>query len=298
MINLSEVLKDLSINYRSNTTIINSTINQLSLLNVVSEHALAFIDHKRADKLQLLENAKTKHIICDFSFEGINTDKTLIFVEDPKLVFSKIGNLHFVKKWGVGIHPSVSIHPKAKIHPNVYIGANVSIGESEIGEGCVIHSNVSIYDNVIIGKNVLINSGATLGSDGYGYIKDETGFPIQFPHVGRIVIEDHVDIGANTSIDIGSLGDTSIGFGTKLDNLVHIGHNVKIGKCVYIAAMSSIAGSTRIGDHAAIWIGCSIADGLSIGENSFVGMGSVVMSDLPPNKKCFGNPARVFADNS
>lgn len=297
MINLLEVLEELNVHYRSNTALDNISINQITLLNSESEHALAFIDHKRGDKADLLKNAKTKHIICDFSFENTHTDKVLIYVDNPKLEFSKIGNQFFVKKWGVGIHPSVNIHPNAKIHPNVFIGANVTIGESEIGEGCVIHANASIYDRVIIGKNVLINSGATLGSDGYGYNKDESGYPVQFPHVGRIVIEDHVDIGANTSIDIGALGDTFIGFGSKIDNLVHIGHNVKIGKCVYIAAMSSIAGSTRIADHAAIWIGCSIADGLSIGENAFIGMGSVVMNDVPPNKKCFGNPARVFADN-
>ena len=142
--------------------------------------------------------------------------------------------------------------------------------------------------------NVLINSGCVLGSDGYGYIREKNNFPIQFPHIGGIVIEDFVDIGSNSCIDNGSLTPTIIQYGSKIDNLVHIGHNVNIGKCVFVAANSSIGGSSIIGDNSEIWMRVSIADGTIIGDNCSIGMGSVVIKNIPSNKKCFGNPARIF----
>lgn len=258
--------------------------------------ALIFIDHKRTDQQELAEKSHAKFIICSHSVELSSAleDKVLIRVAQPKFIFSVIGNALFVKKREWGIHPSSVIHPEAIIHANSYIGPNCTIGKVKISENTIIEGNNFLYDGVEIGSNVLIYAGSVIGSVGYGYVRDETGFPIQFPHVGRVIIEDFVEIGSNTTIDIGALNDTIIGWGSKLDNLVHIGHNVVIGKCVYIAACSSIAGSSKIGDYSNVWTGVRVADGIRIGKRSYIGMGSVVISDIPDNKKCFGNPARVI----
>jgi glycosyltransferase involved in cell wall biosynthesis len=111
------------------------------------------------------------------------------------------------------------------------------------------------------------------------------------------LIEDFVEIGANSCIDVGALSDTLIGSFSKIDNLVHVGHNVQIGSCVMIAALTSIAGSCYIGDYTNIWTGCSIADGVKVGISVDVGMGSVVITDIQNNKKCFGNPAKIYSEN-
>ncbi len=276
------------------------SFNNIRTLGEASEKSLAFVDHKRADKQDLAELTKARFIICDFDIKKSKKlqDAVLIHVDHPKLIFSIIGNALFVRRPVWGIHESAVIDPSAKIHEDVYVGPNAYIGPNcEVDSNSFIYGNTYLYKNVIVGKNVIIQAGAVLGADGYGYNRDDSGMPIQFPHVGRIVLEDFVDIGANTAIDLGALGDTHIGYGSKIDNLIHLGHNVQIGKCVYVAAQTTIGGSSRIEDHAEIWMGVSIADGTYIGKHASVGVGSVVIKDVPERKKCFGNPARVFADN-
>ena len=299
-VSLNKIIKYLDIDHQmfsaNNSIFLNGVANTSSAI----KNQLAFIDENRADKYLLFEKSKASVLIVDKTFLNVKTDnnKIHICVTNPKLVFLKIFNKFFKEQLSTGIHSSATIHPKAKIDKNVLIEANCMIGKSIIQSGTVIKSNVSIGDNVTIGKNVLINSGCVLGADGYGYLRDENKFPIQFPHIGGIIIEDFVDLGSNTTIDNGSLTPTIIGYGSKIDNLVHIGHNVKIGKCVYIAANSSIAGSSVIGDYSELWLGVSVADGINIGDNCNVGIGSVVIKNIESNKKCFGNPARVFSSNN
>lgn len=275
------------------------TFNKLVGTIPGDEEGLTFVDHKRQDQQELVEKTQSKVIICGKEIQPSNIlkEKLLVKVKHPKLIFSIMGNALFIPKKVWGIHTTAVIHPEAQIHPESYIGPNSYIGKCSIGQHTTIEGNTFIYDNVHIGSNVLVYAGSVIGSTGYGYIRDQTGFPIQFPHVGRVIIENFAEIGSNTTIDIGSLSDTIVGWGTKLDNLVHIGHNVVVGKCVYVAACTSIAGSSRIGDYTSIWTGVHIADGIFVGENAYVGMGSVVISDIPKGKKCFGNPARVFGDN-
>jgi UDP-3-O-[3-hydroxymyristoyl] glucosamine N-acyltransferase len=286
------------------TEIINGHLSDsVSLEKIVgtipgAANGLTFVDHKRQDQQELAERSQSKVIICSKAIETTAAlkEKILIKVKNPKFVFSKIGNALFLHRQAWGIHPSSTIHPEAIIHPDTYIGPNSYIGKVRIGQNTIIEGNAFLYDGVEIGAQVLVYAGSVIGSVGYGYVRDETGFPIQFPHVGKVIIEDFVEVGSNTTIDIGSLSNTVIGWGSKLDNLVHIGHNVVIGKCVYVAASTSIAGSSRIGDYCNIWTGVRIADGIRIGEGAYIGMGSVVISDVPERKKCFGNPARTIGD--
>lgn len=258
---------------------------------------LAFVDSARADKQALCDTTQAGILICDFEVKIRSTmeKRVVIQVDLPKVVFSIIVNALFVTRPGWGIHPTAYIHSEAEIHEQSYIGAFTHVGKCNINRGSIIYGNCYLYDRVKVGKNVIIHAGTVLGADGFGYNRDDTGKPIQFPHIGEIEIDDHVEIGANSTIDQGALGSTKIGFATKIDNLVHIGHNVEIGKCCYVAAHASIAGSSIIGDYSEVWMGVGIADGTKVGRHSTIGIGSVVIQDVDERKKTFGNPARVIS---
>ena len=273
-------------------------IDGIGMTGLASETQMTFIDKNRTDKAELLSNCSAGLIIGDEELLiHRNQNQNVLIVQNPKVCFSLISNYFFVPKPEPLLSDEASIHETAKIGNDVYIGPNSNIGKVEIGDNTLIMGNVWIGDNVKIGNNVIIQAGCVLGADGYGYNRDNDKKAIQFPHIGGIIIEDYVELGANTCVDNGALEPTIIKKGAKIDNLVHIGHNVKIGQGVYIAAQTSIAGSTVIGNYTEIWTGVNIADGLTIGENCFVGMGSVVLKNIESNKKCFGNPAKVFGNN-
>jgi UDP-3-O-[3-hydroxymyristoyl] glucosamine N-acyltransferase len=143
-----------------------------------------------------------------------------------------------------------------------------------------------------IGNNVYRDRGVVIGSEGFGYERNEKGEIEKFPHIGGVIIGNDVDIGANTCIDRGSLEDTVIGDGTKIDNLVHVGHNAKIGKHVLITALSLIGGSAEIGDYATIWSAAVIKDHVRIGHHAIIGAGAVVIKDVKPYETVVGVPAR------
>ena len=144
---------------------------------------------------------------------------------------------------------------------------------------------------IVVGNNIKISPGVVLGSEGFGYSVTKKGIE-KFPHFGGVVIGDNVDIGANTCIERGALGDTIIGSGTKIDNLVHIAHNAEIGKNCLIVALSGIGGSCIIGDGVYIGFGATIKNGVRIGRGATVGMGAVVLKNIPDNEIWVGNPAR------
>lgn len=294
---VQEIIENISGDYNIVGNIEQSIeIDNLKPTNIANERSLVFVAPNRDDKQTLAENTKAKLIICDKEVEATAKmkDKVLIQVEKPKFVFAIIGNKFFVKQYEQGIHPSAIIHPEAEIDATAYIGPHSYIGKAKIGAGTQVHGNVYIYDNVSIGNNVILKAGCIIGSHGYGYVRNEDRLPIKFPHIGEVIIEDEVEIGANACIDAGTLGETVIGYGSKIDNLVHIGHNVRIGKCVYIAAQTAIAGSSQIGDFTEIWMSAGIADYSKIGKDATVGIGSVVIKDIPEETSVFGNPARKF----
>ena len=212
-------------------------------------------------------------------------------VKNPKLAFALIGEvLHPPKRRPPEIHSSVVIADSANIALEVFIGAFVCIGEnSEIGSGtqiragakigddvtigtdCVIHPNVFIENGVTIGDRVIIHAGVVIGTDGFGYVRGDMGYH-KFPQIGTVIIEDDIEIGANTTIDRGALGRTRIGKGTKLDNMVHVGHNCDIGERVVIAAQTGISGSVTIEDD------CVIGGQVGFGDHIHVQSGAVIGS--------------------
>ena len=254
--------------------------------------SLVFIVETAKNKENLIRDTKARTIICDcIPSDGlIYKNKCLIITSTPKLLFAKIVNASMQINFQWAIHPTAVIDPDAKIGKNVYIGPHVFIGKSEIGENSIIRSNVSIYDNVNIGQRVIIDAGAVIGAAGFGFVRDEDGVPHQFPQLGGVVIEDDVEIGANTCIDRGALEDTIIRKGAKIDNLVQIAHNVEIGKYSYIISQTIIAGSTKIGEKC--WIASSfILNKIKIGDNVTIGFGSVVLKSVPSGETYMGNPA-------
>lgn len=221
---------------------------------------------------------------------------SVICVHNPRLWFIKIINKFFDNKEVVmGVHPDAIVtDPNIQNRNDIAIGAYSNIGYNvKIGENTVISNNVTIKDNVTIGKNVWIEPGAVIGTDGFGFEWDEDGEVVKFPHRGGVKIGDDVEIGANTCVDCGTMDDTVIGRNTKIDNLVHIAHNVKIGKNCFIIANSLLAGSSVIGDNVRIAMSATIREKVKVGKKAVVGMGAIVTKDVPAGKTVYGNPAKI-----
>ena len=258
-----------------------------------------WVNPLKKKKLEYILKSKAKIIICDDSIEideNVVQNKCIIQVKNPKYNVLKILSKFFVEEIKYQINPSAIIHPEAKIAQNCSIGAFTYIGNCEVKEGTIIEGNCYIYDNVIIGKNVIIKAGVIIGGGGFGYVRNNEGYFEKFPQIGGVIIEDNVEIGSNSCIDRGALGNTIIGEGTKIDNLVQIAHNVKVGKHTAITANTTIAGSTVIGDHNWVAPSATLLDQISIGKNVTVGIGSVVTKNIPDNETWIGSPAMTFHD--
>ena len=277
----------------------NYFFNNVQPSETINEQSLDWINPLKKNKSEYLIKSKAKIVICDSSLE-INEDltknKCIIVVENPKLTFLRIVNKFFSEEIKYQVHPSAIVHPEARLAQNCYIGPFTYVGNSEIGEGSIIHGNCHIYDNVTIGKNVIIKAGTTIGSDGFGYQRNKQGVFEKFPHIGGVIIKDNVEIGSNTSIDRGALGYTIIEEGVKIDNLVHISHNVKVGKHSAIIANTVIGGSTIVGEYAWVSPSVSILDQLKIGKKVTIGVGAVVTKNIPDNETWTGSPAVPFHD--
>lgn len=198
----------------------------------------------------------------------------------------------------VKVDPTAHIGPNAVLENDVMVGANSRVlagafvgRESKIGKNCIIYPNVTIREKTEIGDNVIIHSGTTIGSDGFGYAQAD-GKHLKIPQIGRVVIEDDVEIGANCAIDRAALGVTLIGKGTKVDNLVQIAHNVKMGENCIIISQVGISGSTELGNGVILAGQAGIIGHLKLGDNVIVAAQSGVKDDLEAGKKYLGSPAR------
>jgi UDP-3-O-[3-hydroxymyristoyl] glucosamine N-acyltransferase len=191
----------------------------------------------------------------------------------------------------VSIGPHVVVAPGARIGEGTIIASGVSIGENTtIGKACRVDANVVIYHNCVIGNNVWIQANSTIGSTGFGY-KFIAGQHTLIPHNGGVVIEDFVDIGANCCIDRAKFGNTVIGAGTKMDNLVQIAHNVVVGKCCLITAQVAVAGSTTLGNGVVVGGQAGFKDHITVGDGTMVAARTGLMSDAPGGQVLAGNPA-------
>lgn len=252
-------------------------------IHVVTPGDIVFVDHpKYYDKA--LQSAATivlinKEVECP---QG----KALLVSDDPFRDFNKLSQYFrpFVASNAV-ISETAEIGEGTQIQPNVFIGNHVKIGKN-----CIIHPNVSIYDHSVIGDNVIIHANTVIGADAFYYKKRPEGFD-QLLSCGRVVIEDHVGIGAACTIDRGVTGDTTIGWGTKIDNQVHVAHDTVIGKKCLIAAQTGIAGCVVIGDEVTLWGQVGTTSGITIGSKAVIQAQSGVSKSLEGGKVYFGSPA-------
>jgi UDP-3-O-[3-hydroxymyristoyl] glucosamine N-acyltransferase len=246
-------------------------------------------------------------------------EKSIVESPHPRLWFARAAKLLKHPSNAAGIHPTAivasraTVDPSASVGPGAIIGANAQIGAhthieagvvighgARIGEFCHIYPRAVVYPDVVLANHVVVHAGVVLGADGFGYVRDpESGAYTQFPQQGTLVIEDDVEIGANSTIDRGALGETRIRRGAKFDNLVHVAHNCDIGEDVVIAAQTGISGSSSVGK------GAVIAGQVGIGDHAHVGPGvilggqagvfsgkSVTNDGLKPGTVHWGTPAR------
>ena len=284
------------------TTLISGVTN----LKEAERGDLVFLAHRKFRSQLEQTKASAAIIPADETFDRIPVIKS----NNPQLSFIKAVEYFFQPhRPAPGIHSQAYVSPTAKVGKDVSIGAFAFIGDeveignrtvifpfvamypcTKVGRDCIIHSHVSIREESFIGNKVIIHNGAVIGSDGFGYIKDNRKTHVKIPQKGIVVIQDNVEIGANTTIDRASLGKTIICKGTKIDNLVQIAHNVEIGSDVILVAQTGIAGSSKIGKKVIAGGQVGIADHVEIGDNVIMAAKSGVTKSIPANSMVAGYP--------
>jgi UDP-3-O-[3-hydroxymyristoyl] glucosamine N-acyltransferase len=239
--------------------------------------------------------------------------RTLIRVPEPRTAFARaMSRFYPTAELKPGVHPTAVIGKDVEMAALVYIGPHAVVGDGTrlgvassiaagcvvgkrvaMGEGCVLHANVTVYDNVDIGRGTIIHSGAVIGADGFGYVMEHDRWH-KFPQVGRVEIGDFVEIGANSCVDRAAMGVTSIGEGTKLDNMVHVGHNCRIGRHVVVAAQTGFSGGVVVEDYAVIGGQVGIGDKARIESRAVLGSGCGVLTSkiVHSGETVWGTPAR------
>lgn len=251
-------------------------------IHVVEKGDIVFVDHPKYYQKALESAATTVLINKDVEcLEG----KTLLISKDPFNDFNRLGQLfNPFKAAEASIASTAQIGAGTIIQPNAFVGNHVTIGEN-----CVIHPNVTLYDNCVVGNNVIIHAGTVIGGDAFYYNKRNEEWD-KFLSVGRVIIEDNVEIGAGCTIDKGVTGDTTIKSGTKMDNQIQVGHDTVIGKKCLIASQCGIAGCVVIEDNVTLWGQVGVISGITIGEGAVVYAQSGVGRSLEGGKTYFGSP--------
>ena len=271
----------------------NALVKGLNEIHNVEAGDITFVDHEKYYEFTLASNAS--FIIINKKMEA-PVGKTLLYSENPFVAYNLLAQkFHPELKTKKSISETSIIGDGTYVYPNVFIGEQVKIGKN-----CVIHPNVTLYNYCEIGDGVIIHANTTIGSDAFYYKKHATHFD-KMHTAGKVVIADNVEIGAGCTIDAGVSSDTFIGKGTKLDDQVHIGHDVKIGEHCIIAGQVGIAGNTTVGHWVTLYGKAAINKNISIGDRAVVLATSAVAKSLEAGKTYLGYPAveaRVFARQS
>jgi UDP-3-O-[3-hydroxymyristoyl] glucosamine N-acyltransferase len=265
------------------------SILSCATLEEAKEGQLSFLTNPKYARN--LDTTKASAVICA---PGVKNDRvTLLKSSDPHFAFQKaVVRLHGYRKHPhTGVHPAAHVDPSATVgegtvvYPGAYVGPN-----TRIGRDCVIYANAVIYDNCIIGDRVILHAATVIGADGYGFATHK-GEHHKLPQIGNVVIEDDVEVGSCCSIERGALDSTVIGRGTKIDQLVVIGHGSKIGPHCLIVAQTGIAGSVTLGHHVTLAGQTGVAGHLTIGNNVTAGAKTGIIADVADQKTVVGQPA-------
>lgn len=287
-------------------------ITGVASLETASAGDLVYLASPKLRKLLEKSGAAAAIVLPDESFRGL----PVIFAENPQLTFIRAVELFFQPfRPEPGIHSTAVVSPSARLGKGVavgalsVIGANAEIGDGtvifplvsvyprvRVGERCVIHSHVSIREDVQVGDRVILHNGVVVGSDGFGYVKREDGSHAKIPQKGTVLIEDDVEVGANTAIDRAALGATVIRRGAKIDNLVQVAHNVEVGENAILAGQVGIAGSSRIGKNAILAGQVGVADHLNVGDDVIAVAQTGIARDVPAGSMVAGTPEMDVRD--
>jgi UDP-3-O-[3-hydroxymyristoyl] glucosamine N-acyltransferase len=290
-------------------------INSVNSLESAEGTELSFVGNRRAAANSHTSAAGCLLVPPDFDNAG---GRTVVRVKEPRRAFAQaVGILHPEPEWKASIHPGASIALSAEVAADCAIGPNVVIGERcvlgrgtrlmagcvlgddvVVGEFCTLHPNVTIYGNVRLQNRVILHSGCIIGADGFGFSFTGEHYE-KFPQIGSVDIEDDVELGANTCVDRAALGVTRVGKGTKIDNMVHVGHNCTIGRHVVIAAQTGLSGGVAIGDYAVIGGQVGVGDKATIQSRAIVGSGAGILSSkiIRAGEPVWGTPARPLREH-
>lgn len=296
----------------------NAKVSTLSKIEDGAAGSLCFLSNPKYENYLYTTAASVVIVSQDFvATQPVKS--TLVKVKDPYSAFSvlleKYNEFANASENESGIHSSSYIHPTAKIGKNVYVGPfccieeNVEIGDncklnaqtfiganSTLGNACILFPGVKIYKRSVLGNNVIIHSNTVIGSDGFGFAPQADGSYHKIAQIGNVVIEDDVEIGANTAIDRATMGSTYVRKGVKLDNLIQIAHNVEVGAHTVVAAQTGISGSTKLGSNSVIGGQVGIAGHLNLGNKTQVGAQAGINFDTEENKQWHGSPAQPLKE--
>ena len=275
-------------------------IYQFQSIREAKNGDISFCSYTDDKSIQLINESNASLIICsiDLQNKNLETNSTLIFVKNPRLWFMRCLRKFIHQKIPAGIHKSAIIESdligkNTSIGPFSYVEKNVSIGKN-----CIIYGDVQVFNGTNIGNNVIIYPSVIIGDASFGPQRNESYILETCQHLGGVNIGNYVEIGSHTSILSGFLEDTIIDDGTKISSQVYIGSGMKIGKNCMITGKTYFGGSCVLEDNVYVAPGANIRNGVKISKNSFVGMGSVVVKDIPENTTVFGVPAKSVMHNS
>jgi UDP-3-O-[3-hydroxymyristoyl] glucosamine N-acyltransferase len=292
---IKELLSEIGIEYKFEGGY--RKISQVSSIFEATEDELSFCFYEGEQGISLVSISKAGVIICLRQLEGLVhptfPGQQLFFVENPKFALVQIMSYLYKKKPLIGISPTAVISESSKIGSNCYIGNFTEIGDNcQIGDNTVISSRVNIVQNCTIGNGCVLGPGVTIGNDGFAFVRDGAGKLERFPHLKGVKIGNNVEISGNSNVDRGSLSDTKIADGTRIDALVHIAHNVVVGKNCELTAGTVIGGSAIIGEMSWTGLNSTVKDRIKIGNRVLVGAGAAVIHDVPDGDIVAGVPAK------
>jgi len=299
---LSKVLNSMGVSYKKIGKKSTATFNSVMTMNDAVAGSLIFINKPGSRTVEQIEMSHASVVLLERAWGENNShvlgnmETSIFLVDSPRQVITMILKRLYPddELYYRGIHPTASIDSEAKIHPTVSIGPYCIVGKCKIGENSRVQAFSIIKDNAIIGKNVIIREYCQVGGCGFGFVRTKDGHLERMPHIGKVIIEDDVELFPYVNVDRGTLGTTQIKKGSKIDHYSHIGHNTTVGENTIITAGTVLCGGSSIGDRSWAGVGSIIKDNISVGSDVTLGMGSVVIKDVEHGQILAGVPAKAL----